>query len=64
MSLLHLNISSLPYDIDSVTQLLSDIKSNFKITAIKESRQAYSEKKPKEFFWNTKLLHRKHTHEK
>lgn len=50
MSLLHLNISSQHYDIDSVTQLLSDIKSNFKITAIKESRQAYSEKKPKEFF--------------
>ena len=49
MSLLHLNISSLPYHIDSVTQLLSDINSNFKIIAIKESRQAYSEKKPKEF---------------
>ena len=50
MSLLYLNISSLPYHIDSVIQLLSDLNSNFKIIAIKESRQAYSEKKREKFF--------------
>ena len=38
MSLLHLNVSSLPYHIDEFTELLSDLKSNFKIIGITESR--------------------------
>ena len=38
MTLLHLNISSLPYHIDEFTELLSDLKINFKIIGITESR--------------------------
>ena len=38
MTLLQLNISSLPYDIDEFTELLSDLKINFKIIEITESR--------------------------
>ena len=38
MTLLHLNISSLPYHIDEFTELLSDLKINFKIVGITESR--------------------------
>ena len=38
MTLLHLNISSLPYHIDELTELLSDLKINFKIIGITESR--------------------------
>ena len=38
MTLLHLNISSLPYHIDEFTELLSDLEINFKIIGITESR--------------------------
>ena len=38
MTLLHLNISSLPYHIDELTELLNDLKINFKIIGITESR--------------------------
>ena len=38
LSLLHLNISSLPYHIDEFTNLLNEINSNFKIIGITESR--------------------------
>ena len=38
LSLLHLNISSLPYYIDEFTNLLNEINSNFKIIGITESR--------------------------
>ena len=38
MTLLHLNISSLPYHIDEFTVLLSNLKINFKIIGIMESR--------------------------
>ena len=38
MTLLHLNISSLPYHIDEFTELLSDLEINFKIVGITESR--------------------------
>ena len=37
-TLLHLNISSLPYHIDELTELLSDREINFRITGITESR--------------------------
>ena len=37
MTLFHLNISSLPYLIDEFTELLSDLKTNFKIIGITES---------------------------
>ena len=37
-TLLHLNISSLPYHIAEFTELLSDVKINFKIIGITESR--------------------------
>ena len=38
MSLLHLNISSLPFHIDEFTNLLSELNSNFKIIGITETR--------------------------
>ena len=38
MTLLHLNISSLPYHIDEFTELLNDLEINFKIIGITESR--------------------------
>ena len=38
ISLLHLNISSLPYHIDNLTNLLYDLDFKFKVTAITESR--------------------------
>ena len=38
MTLLHLNISSLPYHTDEFTELLSDLEINFKIIGITESR--------------------------
>ena len=38
MTLLHLNISSLPYHIDEFTELLSDLEINFKIITVTESR--------------------------
>ena len=38
ISLLHLNISSLPYHIDNLTYLLYDLDFKFKVTAITESR--------------------------
>ena len=38
MTLLHLNISSLPYHIDNLTHLLKDLNSTFKLIAITESR--------------------------
>ena len=38
MSLLHLNISSLPYHIDEFRNLLSELNSNFKIIGITETR--------------------------
>ena len=38
MTLLHLNIPSLPYHIDKFSELLSDLKINFKIIRITESR--------------------------
>ena len=38
LSLLHLNISSLPYHIDEFTNLLNEVNSNFKIIGITESR--------------------------
>ena len=38
MTLLHLNIPSLPYHIDQFTKLLSDLKINFKIIGVMESR--------------------------
>ena len=38
MTLLHLNMSSLPYHIDEFTELLSDLEINFKIIGITESR--------------------------
>ena len=38
MTLLHLNISSLPYHIDEFTELLSDLEIDFKIIGITESR--------------------------
>ena len=38
LSLLHLNISSLPYHVDEFTNLLNEINSNFKIIGITESR--------------------------
>ena len=38
MTLLHLNISSLPYHIDEFTELLSHLEINFKIIGITESR--------------------------
>ena len=39
MTLLHLNVSSLPYYIDELTELLSDLEINFKIIRITESRK-------------------------
>ena len=38
LSLLHLNISSLPFHIDEFTNLLSELNSNFKIIGITETR--------------------------
>ena len=38
MTLLHLNISSLPYRNDEFTELLSDLEISFKIVGITESR--------------------------
>ena len=38
MTLLHLNISVLPYHIDEFIEPLSDLETNFKITGITESR--------------------------
>ena len=38
MSLLHLNISSLPFHIDEFTNLLSELNSNFEIIGITETR--------------------------
>ena len=38
MSLMHLNISSLPYHIDELTNLLNKLNTNFKIIGITESR--------------------------
>ena len=38
ISLLHLNISSLPYHIDNLTHLLYDLDFKFKVIAITESR--------------------------
>ena len=38
MSLLHLNISSLPYHIDEFRNLLNELNSNFKIIGITETR--------------------------
>ena len=38
MSLLHLNISFLPFHIDEFTHLLSELNSNFKIIGITETR--------------------------
>ena len=38
MTLLHLNISSLPYHIDEFAELLSDLEINFKIIGITENR--------------------------
>ena len=38
ISLLHLNISSLPYHIDNLTHLLHDLDFKFKVIAITESR--------------------------
>ena len=38
MSLLHLNISYLPYNIEELTTLLNDLKPNVKVIGITESR--------------------------
>ena len=38
LSLLHLNISFLPFHIDEFTHLLSELNSNFKIIGITETR--------------------------
>ena len=38
LSLLHMNISSLPYHIDEFKKLLNELNSNFKIIGITESR--------------------------
>ena len=38
LSLLHLNISSLPYHIDEFRNLLNELNSNFKIIGITETR--------------------------
>ena len=38
LSLLHLNISSLPFHIDEFTNLLSELNSNFEIIGITETR--------------------------
>ena len=38
LSLLHLNISPLPYHIDEFRNLLSELNSNFKIIGIRETR--------------------------
>ena len=45
LSLMHLNISSLPYHFDELSKLISDVTIKFKIIVITESRLR-SEKSP------------------
>ena len=60
ISLLHWNISTLPYHKDNLTNLLDASDFKFKMIAITESRLTTRNrsKKPK---WNTKLVYRTHT---
>ena len=38
MPLMHLNISSLPYHIDELTNLLNELSTNFKVIGVTKSR--------------------------